>query len=98
MKLLHHVPTDVNACEFKYLPALFLSLSLSLSLSVAWRTSARSPAYEMGLVNNVGKFTCQPGRLFRDAIPKGIGKCLQSNAETPTKGTLKWDTSLIVTI
>ena len=50
----------------------FLSLSLSILLAVG--SCKQLHVHDESLINTVGKFTCQPGKLYKSAMPKGIGK------------------------
>ena len=36
----------------------------------------RLHVHDESLINTVGKFTCQPGKLYKSAMPKGIGKSM----------------------
>ena len=45
-----------------------------MSFSLVLESGESLHVHDMSLVNSVGKFTCQPGKLYKDAMPKGIGK------------------------
>lgn len=51
--------------------SLFLSL-----LTTAMGSCERLHVHDESLINTVGKFTCQPGKLYKSALPKGIGKSM----------------------
>ena len=47
---------------------------LSVCHFVAVGSCKRLHVHDESLINTVGKFTCQPGKLYKSAMPKGIGK------------------------
>ena len=66
-----HFVTTVCVHVECVLKLYFLFLSL---VTIAVGSCERLHVHDESLINTVGKFTCQPGKLYKSAMPKGIGK------------------------
>ena len=71
----YHV-TEIKSSSVKvYLPCPKVSsFTFRVALGQSPGSCDRLHVHDMSLVNKVDGFTCQPGRLYKDAMPRGIGE------------------------